>query len=234
MYDRTHGESFLLGDREQPGGSRGFPSEPGPAPGDDPDPRADGRRNLNTNDFADCLRAIRREAVLWGDFTLSSGQKSPYYIDLRRLTLDGRHLACACRLLLERASLLIELEYLDALGGPSLGADPLVAGCLIQLQTQGIDTAGFLVRSQGKEHGTGNRMEGLLRRGMLALILEDVVTTGASSVRVIEQIREVGAIPVGVVCLLDRLQGGEKKIEEAGVSFRRVYTTEHLNLPVLA
>lgn len=148
------------------------------------------------------VKAVREDALLFGDFTLKSGAKSRYYIDLKRGCLRGRNLQLfVAGLLCELGS---EVEGVDAFGGPMSGADPLVAGVLMALAGAGRDLPGFLVRPEPKDHGTGKLVEGRLQEGMRVVLIEDVTTTGASVLRAVAEVEKAGARVVKVLAVLDR------------------------------
>lgn len=138
------------------------------------------------------------EAVKFGDFTLSSGKKSDFYVDCRRVTLHPKGAKLIGRLILEK----IKGLKVDAVGGLTLGADPII-GAVITLS----DLSGFIVRKKTKEHGTKQRLEGLLKPGDKVLIVEDVATTGGSALEAIQAAEEAGATVVKVVSVIDREEG---------------------------
>jgi len=182
------------------------------------------------------LNLIATHSFKLGDFTLASGQKSDYYIDCRTTTLhaEGGRLSGLVfyDLIRER------FPQAEAVGGLTMGADPLVsntasASAWHALQ-QGQDPAnmatklmqGFLVRKVEKNHGTGRRIEGFLKQGAQVIIVDDVCTTGGSTITAIEAARESGMNVAGVLCLVDREQGGRANIEAAaaGAPFISVFT----------
>jgi len=182
------------------------------------------------------LNLIATHSFKLGDFTLASGQKSDYYIDCRTTTLhaEGGRLSGLVfyDLIRER------FPQAEAVGGLTMGADPLVsntasASAWHALQ-QGQDPAnlatklmqGFLVRKAEKNHGTGRRIEGFLKQGAQVIIVDDVCTTGGSTITAIEAARESGMNVAGVLCLVDREQGGRANIEAAaaGAPFISVFT----------
>ena len=171
-----------------------------------------------------------------GDFTLASGQKSDYYIDCRVTTLhaEGGRLAGILMLDLIRE----HLPTAQAVGGLTMGADPLVANTasasaweladyreFLELdpdEDHGPEPTlihGFLVRKAEKAHGTGRRVEGFLQTGADVVIVDDVCTTGGSTITAIEATREAGMNVLGVLCLVDREQGGRARIEQALAEF---------------
>lgn len=196
---------------------------------------------------ADLLNLIATLSFKLGDFTLASGQKSDYYIDCRTTTLhaEGGRLAGLVFYDLIRE----HIPQAEAVGGLTMGADPLVSNTasasawaladyaeIVELSSEleletGSEPAptliqGFLVRKAEKSHGTGRRIEGFLKPGAQVVIVDDVCTTGGSTVTAIEAAREAGMIVAGVLCLVDREQGGRAHIEAAaaGAPFLSVFT----------
>ncbi|MEO6911197.1 MAG: orotate phosphoribosyltransferase [Edaphobacter sp.] len=182
------------------------------------------------------LNLIATHSFKLGDFTLASGQKSDYYIDCRTTTLhaEGGRLSGLVLYDLIRQ----HIPQAEAVGGLTMGADPLVsntasASAWHALQ-QGLDPAdpatpllqGFLVRKSEKTHGTGRRIEGFLKKGAAVVIVDDVCTTGGSTITAIEAAREAGMTVAGVLCLVDREQGGRAHIEAAaaGAPFLSLFT----------
>ena len=167
-----------------------------------------------------------------GDFTLASGQKSDYYIDCRITTLhaEGGRLAGIVLLDLIRE----HFPTAEAVGGLTMGADPLVSNTASASAWELADHTefgemepdedhgdapsllhGFLVRKAEKTHGTGRRVEGFLKPGAPVVIVDDVCTTGGSTITAIEATRDAGMNVIGVLCLVDREQGGRNNIEQA-------------------
>ncbi len=167
-----------------------------------------------------------------GDFTLASGQKSDYYIDCRITTLhaEGGRLAGIVLLDLIRE----HFPSAEAVGGLTMGADPLVSNTASASAWELADHTefgelepdedhgdapsllhGFLVRKAEKTHGTGRRIEGFLKPGASVVIVDDVCTTGGSTITAIEATRDAGMNVIGVLCLVDREQGGRNNIEQA-------------------
>lgn len=165
------------------------------------------------------IQLIRKVSYREGDFTLASGQKSKFYVDLKATTLhpDGAYLIgqLAVEMLL-KAELSIE-----AVGGLTLGADPLATAISLAARERGLSWPAFIVRKEAKDHGTSRYIEGTenLRPGASVVVLEDVVTTGGSSLKAIERLRQAGYQPVAAITVVDREQGGAEKIREAGVQF---------------
>jgi orotate phosphoribosyltransferase len=156
------------------------------------------------------LRLLARRSFKLGEFTLSSGTKSDYYIDCRITTLDARGAQLTGRLFLEEIQARGWKPH--AIGGLTMGADPIVVAVSV---TSG-NISGFLVRKAEKQHGTGQRIEGFQEKGARAVIVDDVCTTGASTVQAIEAAREFGFNVIGVMCLVEREEAnGRPSVEKA-------------------
>ena len=168
------------------------------------------------------IELVRKVSYREGDFTLASGQKSKYYIDLKATTLhpDGAFWIG------ELAVDLIQKKgvRLDAVGGLTLGADPLATAISLAGRMHGFHWPAFIVRKEPKDHGTSRYVEGTenLKPGASVLVLEDVVTTGGSSIKAIERLREAGFNPVATLTVMDREQGGEEAIRKTGLDFFRL------------
>ena len=156
------------------------------------------------------IALFRERALKFGQFTLASGKQASYYLDGKQITLHSRGLQLVSEGLYE---LLAEFEF-DAVGGMSIGADPIVAGILTTAATRSRSLDGFLVRKESKGHGTNRFIEGPLQPGQRVAIVEDVVTTGGSSLLAAERIREFGAAVVVVATIIDRLEGGAQAFAE--------------------
>jgi orotate phosphoribosyltransferase len=173
-------------------------------------------------------RLVRDRSWREGNFTLSSGKKSTFYIDLKSSTLhpEGAMLigALAVRELRARG-----LEV-DAVGGLTLGADPIATAVSLAAREIGLFWPAYIVRKEPKGHGTGRYIEGTenLPPRARCLVLEDVVTTGGSSLKAIERLREAGYQPVAVLTVVDRNEGGRELIEREGLTFLRLLDLEDL------
>ena len=154
---------------------------------------------------------LRERSVLKGHFTLASGRTSHYYLDCRRTTLDPEGATLVGRCILD----LIDREGLrpGAVGGLTLGADPIAAAVAVLSWQAGRPIPAFIVRKAAKDHGTGRRIEGWLPQGSEVLIVEDVVTSGGSSLEAIAAVEAAGARVGAVVAVVDREEGGSKALE---------------------
>ena len=169
---------------------------------------------------------FRERALKFGDFTLASGKKATYYLDGKQITLHSRGLKLVSEGLWE----LLDDQQIDAVGGMSIGADPITAGVLSAAAEQGQDLLGFLVRKESKGHGTNRFVEGPVQPGMKVAIVEDVVTTGGSSLLAIERVQEFGCEVVQVLAIIDRMEGGAEKFQSEGFDFQSLLTIEDFGI----
>ena len=170
------------------------------------------------------LGIIQRQAVVRGDFTLSSGQRATWYIDLRQVLLDGRAAPLAGQVMLDVTR---DLAY-DAVGGLTLGADPVAAAMMHAAAARGLVLDAFVVRKSGKAHGLQRRIEGPDVAGRRVLAVEDTSTTGSSVLTAVSALRDAGAEVVGVAVLVER--GARGRIAERGLPYRPAYELADLGL----
>lgn len=170
------------------------------------------------------LQMIKDKAVVHGDFTLSSGQRASWYVDLRRVTLDGTAAPLVGRVMLDETA---DLDY-EAVGGLTLGADPVATAMLHAAASRGRPLDAFVVRKAGKTHGLQRRIEGPDVAGRRVLAVEDTSTTGGSVLTAVEALREAGAEVVAVATILER--GAAGRIAEEGLAYRHSYTVADLGL----
>lgn len=176
------------------------------------------------------LELLRQRAVLRGEFTLSSGQKSNYYIDGRLVTLDGEGSLAVGEAVLEH----IGNRDVAAIGGLATGAVPISTAVSVVAAQEFL--AGrrsrplrtFLVRKDVKKHGTQKLVEGPLRAGEPVVIVEDVVSTGASAIQAAEAVREMGCPIVSVIALVDRAMGGAEAFAGAGLKYEYLFVKDEL------
>lgn len=172
---------------------------------------------------------LSHKSVQLGEFTLSSGQHSNFYIDARLSTMSASGLDLIGRLGLR---VIRDAGWrVDAVGGLTLGADPVAYALALASRAEPPEFDAFTVRKGAKRHGTGKAIEGCLRPGATALVVEDVITTGSSAIRAIEAVEEWGANVCGVLAVVDRDQGGVTTLESAGYSVRTLLTLADLGLP---
>jgi len=171
-------------------------------------------------------KLLRSKSLVRGEITLSSGQKSNYYLDCKLVTLDpeGALLTGYCVL-----ELLNEMEVRpDAIGGLSMGADPVVSAAVMVSELENTPLPGFLVRKEAKQHGRQKQIEGLDSvRGKKVVIVDEVCTTGGSTQEAIDAAEREGAEVVAVISLVDREEGGSEKLR-AKYSYRSIFTAREL------
>ncbi|HEX6443443.1 MAG TPA: orotate phosphoribosyltransferase [Streptosporangiales bacterium] len=176
------------------------------------------------SDRDDLLALINERAVVRGKVVLSSGREADYYIDLRRVALDGEGAPLVGRVMRE---LTADWEY-DAVGGLTLGADPVAAAMLHAAAAAGDRLDAFVVRKEGKAHGLQRRIEGPDVTGRKVLALEDTSTTGGSVLAAVDALQEAGAEVVGVAVIVER--GARAAVEARGLPYRAAFETTDLAL----
>ena len=172
------------------------------------------------------LARIVDTAIVHGEVTLSSGARADYYVDLRRITLDGHAAPLVGEVMLD---LVAGLDF-DAVGGLTLGADPVAAAMLHAAHARGRRLDAFVVRKEGKAHGLQRRIEGPDVAGRRVLAIEDTSTTGGSVLTAVQALREAGAEVVGVAVIVDRDTGSAQAIAEQGLDYRYVFGKAELGL----
>jgi len=170
------------------------------------------------------LKPVVAECVLRGEFTLASGRKSDLYFDCRLVTLSGAGLP----LVAEAVLAMIAGKGVAAVGGMSIGADPITGAVLALAAGRGLELSGFMVRKEPKGHGTAKQVEGPRPPSPArAVLLEDVITTGGSSLKAREAAeRELGVEVIGVIALLDRLEGAREALDAAGLDLWPIFTRQ--------
>ncbi|MEN8145753.1 MAG: orotate phosphoribosyltransferase [Gemmatimonadota bacterium] len=161
-----------------------------------------------------------------GDFVLASGKRSRFYVDCRTTTMhaEGQALVGAVGL---DAILAADLSP-DAVGGLTMGADPISYAIAGESWRRGQPINAFSVRKQAKEHGRGRRIEGCLEPDQSVVVIEDVITSGGSALEACAALREAGAEILAVLAAIDRQEGGRERIEAEGLTVHSLYTTEDL------
>ena len=172
------------------------------------------------------IELFRERALKFGDFTLASGKKAKYYLDGKQITLHSEGL----RLVSEGLLALMKDVDATAIGGMTIGADPIVGGMLAVAAGQGRELSGYLVRKEAKGHGTQKFIEGPVTSGQKVVIVEDVVTTGGSSLLAAERAKEFGLDVVMVLAIIDRMEGGRQNFEKAGFVFKSLLTIEDFGI----
>lgn len=156
---------------------------------------------------------MQAKALRFGDFVLASGKRASYYLDGKQITLDPEGARLVAEGLLE---LLAQGEWPDAIGGMSIGADPITASVVLLSGMRGRPLRGFMVRKEPKGHGTGQYMEGPVQPGDRVAIVEDVVTTGGSTLQAIERAKAYGLKVIRVLAIVDRMEGGSEALAQEG------------------
>ncbi len=167
---------------------------------------------------------IIKKAVVHGKVILSSGKEADYYVDLRRVTLDHEAAPLVGEVMLD---LLKDWDY-DAVGGLTLGADPVATAMMHVAASQGKKIDSFVVRKAEKAHGLQRRIEGPDVKGKRVVAVEDTSTTGGSVLTAVEALKEAGAIIVGVAVIVER--GAKQAILDAGYEYRTVFSLTDLGL----
>jgi len=167
---------------------------------------------------------ILKKAVVHGKVILSSGKEADYYVDLRRVTLDAVSAPLVGEVMLD---LVKDWEF-DAVGGLTLGADPVATAMMHVAAQRGKKIDSFVVRKAEKAHGLQRRIEGPDVKGRRVVAVEDTSTTGGSVLTAVEALKEAGAIVVGVAVIVER--GAKGKVEEAGLEYRTAYSLSDLGL----
>ncbi|MCD2498583.1 MULTISPECIES: orotate phosphoribosyltransferase [Microbacterium] len=170
---------------------------------------------------------VKAEAVFHGDFTLSSGKKASYYVDMRRLTMDHRAAPAIGRIVRE---LLRDFPTVTAVGGLTLGADPIANAVMHASSESDAPLDAFVVRKEPKDHGRGRQIEGAEVEGKDVVVVEDTSTTGQSALKAVEVLRAAGANVVAVAVVVDRKTGAQAAIEAEGLEWRSAIDLDDLGL----
>jgi orotate phosphoribosyltransferase len=178
------------------------------------------------DDTAMLIDQIKALAVVHGEVTLASGLTADYYVDMRRVTLDGVTAPIIGRVMRD---LVADWEF-DAAGGLTLGADPVAVAMMHSAAAVGKRLDTFVVRKDAKAHGLQRRIEGSPVEGRKVLAVEDTSTTGGSVLTAVEALREAGAEVVGVAVVVDRDTGAREAIEAAGLHYRFAVSAQDLGL----
>jgi orotate phosphoribosyltransferase len=171
---------------------------------------------------------LRERSLVHGDFVLASGRRSSYYIDARRTTMSGAGQSLIGLLGLDR--LHAHQWHPRAVGGLTLGADPVAYAIAHAAHHAGEQLDAFTVRKEAKKHGTARRIEGCFTAGDPVVVIEDVITTGRSALEAIEVLREAGGKVLGVLAVVDREEGGRAAIQAAGWMVDALVTVSELGV----
>ena len=171
------------------------------------------------------INAIKRDAIQYGDFKLASGKSSKYYIDARKVTLSSDAAPVIGRTILGKIP-----SNVVAVGGPILGADPIVGATLAVAGQNHVELYGFLVRPKPKDHGTQNLIEGTLPKGSSVVLVDDVVTTGQSIIEAANVVRAAGCTVAMAIVVVDRMQGAWTALSKVGIQFESLVTVKDLGI----
>jgi orotate phosphoribosyltransferase len=169
---------------------------------------------------------VRKLALQLGDFKLASGKMSKYYLDCRKVTLDS----AGANLIADGMLELMGSDLPDAVGGMAIGADPITGAIITVAGRSGKRLKGFIVRKETKQHGTGRDVEGPVQPGESAIVVEDVVTSGGSSLAAIEKAEAFGLKVRGVMAIIDRLEGGRDALAARGYELQTLLTIRDFGL----
>ena len=175
--------------------------------------------SLNDGMKENLLTLLAEQAYRFGDFSLASGKKSSHYVNCKPVTLSGEGLLSISSLFLKQID-----DRDSGVAGLTLGADPLVSGVVMLAAQSGIDLSGLIVRKEAKGHGTGAWLEGPLPpKGSVITVLEDVVTTGSSSLKAVEKLRTEGYLVNRVLAIVDREEGGKNAMSKANLDLNSLF-----------
>ncbi|RIK85869.1 MAG: orotate phosphoribosyltransferase [Planctomycetota bacterium] len=166
------------------------------------------------------IALVKDAALTFGEFTLASGKKASFYLDCRKVTLDAR----GARLIGAGMLALLRSDLPPLVGGMAIGADPITAAILTLAGVENLPLRGVMVRKESKQHGTGKYVEGPFAAGEEIAIVEDVVTTGGSSLLAIERCEAVGLRVKRVLAIVDRLEGGREAFAARGYDLQTLLT----------
>nr|WP_244243575.1 orotate phosphoribosyltransferase [Leptospira andrefontaineae] len=150
-------------------------------------------------------------------FTLASGKKSRHYFNCKEITLHPQRLELLCKYIVEKHLPESGLDEEEAFGGLTMGADPICFGISLEYRKQSKNVFPLIVRKQAKDHGTKNLVEGGVNAVKSCVVVDDVITTGGSTLQAIKSLRDAGLEVTACICILDREEGGRKAIEEEGI-----------------
>jgi orotate phosphoribosyltransferase len=172
------------------------------------------------------LELIKKEAVFKGDYTLSSGKKSSYYIDLRLITMSAEGAYLIANILFDE----LKDENIDAIGGLTLGADPIASAYAAISFLRGKPSSAYIIRKEEKKHGKAKLIEGPLKKGARVVIVDDVATSGGSLVKAIDAVEKAGCKVVKVMSIVDRNEGASIELAKRGYSLQSLYNLKDLGV----
>lgn len=171
------------------------------------------------------LALIKERALFLGPRKLASGKMSNCYIDGKLITCDPEGLYLVSKIILS----MIENEEIDAIGGMTMGADPIASGVAVLSYLENRPIKAFIVRSVQKDHGMGKLIEGHIQKGWSVLIVDDVVTTGGSVLKAIKAVEDAGAVVKKVIAIVDRLEGAKEALAEKDIPFQSIFTKDDVD-----
>jgi orotate phosphoribosyltransferase len=172
------------------------------------------------------IQLVRDKALRFGQFTLASGKQASYYLDGKQVTLDS----VGARLIAAGILELLGQPLPQAVGGMAIGADPITAAVITLAGVQNMPLKGFLVRKEAKGHGTNRFVEGPVQPGDEVVIVEDVVTTGGSSLEAIERVTQFGLRVRKVIAIVDRMEGGPQAFAQRGYRLESLLTIQDFGI----
>lgn len=173
------------------------------------------------------LKLLKENAFQKGKRILSSGKESNYYLDVKRVTLTSEGAYLTAKIILE----LLKKERIDAIGGPTLGADPIIGAIAALAYIDGRPVNTFIVRKEPKKYGMEKFIEGpQISEGDRIIIIEDVVTTGSSVLKVVEVVRKAGGQVSKIIALVDRLEGAAERLRKEGCSLVSIFTSRDFGI----
>lgn len=173
------------------------------------------------------IALVRHRSLKFGEFTLVSGRKASYYLDGKKVTLDPHGSKLIAEGILEMIG---GSDMPVAVGGMSIGADPITSAVVTMSAVSGTPISGFMVRKVAKGHGTNQFIEGPVNPGDRVVIVEDVVTTGGSSLTAIKLCEDFGLEVTGVIAIIDRMEGGKEAFAKAGYKLSSLLTIEDFGI----
>ncbi len=176
---------------------------------------------------AKLFKILNKDALKKGKFVLSSGKTSNYYLDVRIITLSPEGAYLAASIILE----MIKKEGIDAVGGPTLGADPIVGAIAALSHIKGLAIKTFIVRKSAKEHGRKRQIEGpVLKEGSRVILVDDVATTGNSIIEAKEALDKIGVNADKSIVIVDRCEGAKENLKKVGLKLESVFTIKDFGL----
>lgn len=172
------------------------------------------------------LEVLKEKALVIGERHLSSGRVSNYYIDGKLITLDPEGIYLVSRIILN----MLSATKIDAIGGLTIGADPIASAVSLLSYVEKKPVKAFIVRTSRKEHGMQKNIEGHLKKGWRVAIVDDVITTGGAILKAIEAVEDAGGIIVRVIAVVDRQEGAKETFQKKGYSLETIFTKTDLGV----